>query len=108
PGEAQPIVGNPKSKRWSKNYSLPEMAYGYEMKITPLQMLALYNAVANNGKMVAPLLVREIRRLGNTVEQFQARVINEKVCSDATLGKMRSLLEGVVNEGTGKLVIKNP
>jgi cell division protein FtsI (penicillin-binding protein 3) len=106
-GEGSPVVKNPKSRSWNKNYTLPEMAYGYEMKITPLQMLALYNAVANNGKMIAPLLVKEIRRLGNTVEQFQARVINEKVCSDATLGKVRSLLEGVVNEGTGKNVIKN-
>jgi cell division protein FtsI (penicillin-binding protein 3) len=58
--------------------------------------------------MIAPIFVKEIRRLGNTVEQFQARVINEKVCSDATLGKMRSLLEGVVTEGNVKKIIKNP
>jgi cell division protein FtsI (penicillin-binding protein 3) len=107
PGEGNPVVKNPKSRSWNKYYTLPEMAYGYEMKITPLQMLAFYNSVANNGKMIAPILVKEIRRLGNTVEQFQARVINEKVCSDATLGKMRSLLEGVVTEGTAKNVIKN-
>jgi len=106
-GEAKPVVKNPGNRSWNTNYTLPEMAYGYEMQITPLQMLAFYNSVANNGKMISPILVKEIRRLGNTVEQFQARVINEKVCSDATLGKMRSLLEGVVNEGTGKNVIKN-
>jgi len=70
-------------------------------------MLTLYNSVANNGKMIAPIFVREIQRLGNTVEQFHARVINPKVCSDATLGKMKSMLEGVVLEGTGKNVIKN-
>src|SRR6185312_5580697 len=108
PGEGIPVVKNPKSRSWNKYYTLPEMAYGYEMKITPLQMLTFYNSVANNGKMIAPIFVKEIRRLGNTVEQFHARVINEKVCSDATLGKMRSLLEGVVNVGTGKNVIKNP
>ncbi len=106
PGEAQPVVKNPSNRSWSK-LTLPEMAYGYEMKMTPLQMLTLYNSVANNGKMIAPIFVKEIRRLGNTVEQFQARVINEKVCSDATLGKMKSMLEGVVLEGTGKNVIKN-
>jgi cell division protein FtsI (penicillin-binding protein 3) len=106
-GEGSPVVKNPNSRSWNKYYTLPEMAYGYEMKITPLQMLTLYNAVANNGKMIAPIFVREIRRLGNTVEQFQARVINEKVCSDATLGKIRGMLEGVVTEGTGKNVIKN-
>jgi len=107
PGEATPVVKDPSYKSWSK-LTLPEMAYGYEMRMTPLQMLTLYNSVANNGKMIAPILVKEIRRLGNTVEQFQARVINEKVCSDATLGKMKSMLEGVVIEGTGKNVIKNP
>ena len=107
PGEGEPVVKNPKSRSWNKYYTLPEMAYGYEMKITPLQMLTFYNAVANNGKMIAPLLVKEIRRMGNTVEQFQARVINEKVCSDATLGKVKSMLEGVVTEGTAKSVIKN-
>jgi cell division protein FtsI (penicillin-binding protein 3) len=106
PGEPTPVVKNPKSHSWNKYYSLPEMAYGYEMRITPLQMLAFYNSVPNNGKMVAPILVKEIRRLGNTVEQFQARTISEKVCSDATLGKMRSLLEGVVTEGTGKSLFK--
>lgn len=107
-GEAAPLIKSPKNPTWNKNYSLPEMAYGYEMKITPLQMLTFYNSVANNGKMIAPVFVREIRRMGNTIEQFHARVINEKVCSDATLGKMKALLEGVVNEGTGQTIIKNP
>ncbi|WP_183575164.1 penicillin-binding protein [Mucilaginibacter sp. X5P1] len=106
PGEAQPIVKDPSARSWSK-LTLPQMAYGYEMQITPLQMLTLYNSVANNGTMIAPIFVKEIQRLGNTVEQFHARVINPKVCSDATLGKMKAMLEGVVQEGTGKLVIKN-
>jgi cell division protein FtsI (penicillin-binding protein 3) len=106
PGEAKPVIKNPSNRSWSK-LTLPEMAYGYEMRMTPLQMLTLYNSVANNGKMIAPIFVREIQRMGNTVEQFQARVINPKVCSDATLGKMKSMLEGVVLEGTGKTVIKN-
>lgn len=106
-GEGNPVVKNPNSHSWNKYYTLPEMAYGYEMKITPLQMLTFYNSVANNGKMIAPVLVKEIRRLGNTIEQFDARVINEKVCSDATLGKVKSMLEGVVTEGTAKTVLKN-
>jgi len=107
PGEGAPLIKTPKSKSWSK-LTLPQMAYGYEEKLTPLQMLTFYNAVANNGKMIAPIFVKEIRRLNNTVERFQARVINPKVCSDETLGKVRSLLEGVVQEGTGKTYIKNP
>jgi len=107
-GEGRPVIKNPGNRSWNKYYTLPEMAYGYEMNLTPLQMLAFYNSVANNGKMIAPIFVREIRRMGSTIEQFNARVINEKVCSDATLGKVRSMLEGVVQEGNCKRVIKNP
>lgn len=106
PGEGSPLIKTPKSKSWSK-LTLPQMAYGYEEKITPLQMLTFYNAVANDGRMIAPIFVKEIRRLNNTVERFSARVINPKICSDRTLKLMRSLLEGVVQDGTAKNVIKN-
>ncbi|RYY34192.1 MAG: PASTA domain-containing protein [Sphingobacteriaceae bacterium] len=108
PGEAQPIVKNPKNRSWNKNMTLPQMAYGYEMQLTPLKMLTFYNAIANNGKYVSPIFVREIRRLGNTVEHFNARVINPKICSDVTLKKMQEMLEGVVSEGTGRGIIYNP
>jgi cell division protein FtsI (penicillin-binding protein 3) len=102
PGEGSPVIKNPNNRSWNNKQSLPQMAYGYEMNITPLQMLAFYNAVANDGKYIAPIFVREIRRLGNTVEQFKARVINEKIVSDQTIRKAQALLEGVVTEGTGK------
>lgn len=108
PGEAQPVVKNPKNRSWNKNLTLPQMAYGYEMQITPLKMLSFYNAVANNGKYVNPIFVREIRRLGNPVAQFKAKVVNEKICSDETLAKVKAMLEGVVTEGSGKRVVYNP
>lgn len=108
PGEAKPVVKNPNNKSWNKNMTLPQMAYGYEMQLTPLKMLSFYNAIANNGKYIAPIFVKEIKRLGNTVEQFHARVINEKICSDETLGKIQAMLEGVITEGTGKTIIKSP
>ncbi|WP_343531537.1 penicillin-binding protein [Pedobacter sp.] len=109
PGEAKPVVKNPKTfKSWNKNMTLPQMAYGYEMQLTPLKMLTLYNAIANNGKMVAPIFVREIRRLGNPIEQFKAKVMNEKVCSDETLSKLKVMLEGVVTNGSGKQIVYNP
>ena len=108
PGEARPVVKNPKNKSWNKNMTLPQMAYGYEMQLTPLKMLSFYNAIANDGKYIAPIFVREIRRLGNTVEQFKARVINEKICSDKTLSKIKAMLEGVITEGTGKTIIRSP
>ena len=107
PGEGQPLIKNPSSKSWNKLQSVAQMAYGYELKLSPLQMLTFYNSVANDGKMISPIFVREIRSMGNTVEHFQARVINPKVCSDEALAKVKGLLEGVVLEGTGKLVIKN-
>ena len=103
-GEAQPVVKNPKNTSWNKNLTLPQMAYGYEMQLTPLKMLSFYNAVANNGKYLAPIFVKEIRRLGNPIQQFKARVVNEKICSDRTLKRMQEMLEGVVTEGSGKLM----
>ncbi|MGY4539300.1 cell division protein FtsI (penicillin-binding protein 3) [Mucilaginibacter sp. UYNi724] len=108
PGEAQPVVKNPNNRSWNKNMTLPQMAYGYEMQLTPLKMLSLYNAVANNGKMVSPVFVKEIRRLGNTVERFQTKVLNDKICSDVTLKKMQEMLEGVVIEGSGREYVYNP
>jgi cell division protein FtsI (penicillin-binding protein 3) len=108
PGEAQPVVKNPNNRSWNKNMTLPQMAYGYEMQLTPLKMLSFYNAIANEGKYIAPIFVREIRRLGSTVEQFKARVINDKICSDVTLGKIKAMLEGVITEGTGKTIIRSP
>lgn len=109
PGEAQPVVKNINSnKSWNKNMTLPQMAYGYEMQLTPLKMLSFYNAVANNGKYLAPIFVKEIRKLGNPIEQFKARVINEKICSDVTLSKIKSMLEGVVTEGSGRQIVYNP
>jgi cell division protein FtsI (penicillin-binding protein 3) len=108
PGESKPVVKNPNNKSWNKNMTLPQMAYGYEMELTPLKMLSFYNAVANNGKYVAPLFVKEIRRLGNPIEQFKAKVINEKICSDVTLSKVKAMLEGVVTNGSGKQIVYNP
>ncbi len=108
-GETSPVIKNPKTfKSWHKAMTLPQMAYGYEMMLTPLKMLSFYNAVANNGKYITPLFVKEIRRLGNPIEQFKARVVNEKICSDVTLSKIHAMLEGVVTNGSGKQVVYNP
>ncbi|RYE19417.1 MAG: PASTA domain-containing protein, partial [Sphingobacteriaceae bacterium] len=108
PGEAQPVIKTPKNHSWNKKMTLPQMAYGYEVQLTPLKMLSFYNAVANNGKYISPIFVKEIRRFGNPIEQYEARVINNKICSDVTLSKIKSMLEGVVTEGSGKLVVYNP
>lgn len=101
PGEATPIVKTPKNRSWSK-LSLVQMAYGYEMKLTPMQTLVLYNGVANNGRIIAPLFVKEIRHLGNTVQKFDARVINKEMASKDAISKMQSMLRSVMVKGTGK------
>lgn len=103
PGEGKPWVKTPESKSWSK-LSLVQMAYGYELVLTPLQTLALYNAVANGGKMLAPLFVKEIRHLGNTVKKFDARVINEQIASKDAIKKMQKMMESVMVNGTGRTV----
>ncbi|MBL6950918.1 MAG: transpeptidase family protein [Bacteroidales bacterium] len=105
-GEGMPNIKTTESKSWSK-LSLPWMSIGYEVEMTPLQLLALYNAVANNGTMVRPLLVKEIRRNGQVIQSFQTEVINPSICSQATLSKTRKMLQGVVERGTANN-IKSP
>lgn len=99
PGEANPFVRNKGDKGWS-GLSLPMMAIGYETLITPMQILTLYNAVANNGKMVKPRFVTEIRDRSQVVKKNDVVVIEEKIASDQTLGMLRAMLEGVVLRGT--------
>lgn len=99
-GEGKPYVPQPGDKHWSA-ISLPWMAFGYGVSITPLQTLTYYNAVANNGEMVKPQFVSEIKEWNRTIKKFDKEVINPKVCSDETLKKLRSVLEKVVKKGTG-------
>ena len=100
-GEASPTMYAPGSKSWS-GISLAWMAVGYEVQQTPLQTLAFYNAVANNGKMVRPQFVKEIRRGAEVVKTFEPFVMNSKICSDKTLKDLQKCLAGVMKEGTGK------
>jgi len=100
-GEATPYIKDADDDSWSK-VTLPWMSVGYETQLTPLQTLTLYNAVANDGKMIQPILVKSIRRADETIETFEAKVINKKIASDKTLSELRKMLEGVVERGTAK------
>ena len=91
-----------------KYEDLTAAAFGYSIKLTPLQVLGLYNAVANNGKYMKPQLVKEIRRKGVVVKKNEPEVLINQICSDATLQKVRSLLEGVVTRGTARNIRKAP
>lgn len=105
PGESAPVIINPlskdrlKRKVWNDNLSLPWISIGYGLNITPVQILALYNAVANNGVMVRPLFVKEILNEGGVLRKIGPVIINQKICSDNTLGKVRALLEEVTKKG---------
>lgn len=101
PGEGIPLIKQTKSKDWS-GVTLPQMSYGYESLITPLQTLTLYNAVANDGKMVKPCFVKEIKRNGVSVKTYSTEVISEQIVKKETIAKAKKLLEGVVLNGTGK------
>ena len=99
PGEAIPKIKTTKDKDWSGT-SLPWISIGYESLLTPMKTLTLYNAVANDGIMVRPLFIKEIRKKGKTVKTFEPEVINPAICSKSTIEKAKQMLEGVVLEGT--------
>ncbi len=103
PGHGHVKIKDPSMKTWY-NTTLPWMSIGYEIQLPPIYTLMYYNAFANNGQMMKPYFTKEIRQHGVTVEQFDPIVINPKICSDATLGKIQSMLEGVVTQGTGKSI----
>ncbi len=107
PGEGQPYIKNTKDKSWSK-VSLPFMSFGYELRQTPLQTLNLYNAVANNGTMVKPMFVKEVREAGKLIEKFETSVINKSICSAGSIEKAREILEGVVQKGTATSLKQAP
>lgn len=100
-GEATPTLYEPGTKNWS-GISLPWLAVGYETQQTPLQTLAFYNAVANNGKLVKPQFVKQIKRGAEIVKDFSPIVLNSQICSNKTLRDLQLCLEGVMKNGTGK------
>ncbi len=99
-GEGKPIVHQTSDKNWNPNI-LPWMAFGYSVAMTPLQTLTLYNAVANNGEMVKPQFVSEIKEWNKTIKKYDKQIINPKICSDGTIKKLKALLSNVVKRGTG-------
>ncbi len=101
PGEGMPMIKSTSDKDWS-GVSLPWISHGYEVKVTPMQTLTLYNAVANDGVMVRPRFVREIRKRGQVIKSFGTEVINPAICSKSTIEKAQQMLEGVVLNGTAK------
>ena len=99
-GEGIPDIPKPGASNWSKN-ALPSIAYGYNMRLTPLQTLAFYNAIANDGELIKPRFLRAVKEFDKEIEVFDKEVLIDKICSDQTLSKMQVILEIIVKRGTG-------
>lgn len=100
-GEAEPWIKNTNDSTWS-GVSLPWMAFGYEIKMSALQILALYNAVANGGELVRPRLVDKVKRAEKIIESNDIEVLNPSICSDKTIQILQNLLIGAVKKGTAQ------
>ncbi len=100
-GEPVPHIPYPRVGKWS-GISLPQISVGYEVQMTPLQTLAFYNAIANNGCLVKPIFAEKLLYRGKTVKKFEPEIISPMICSRQTLQNAREMLIGVVNNGTAR------
>jgi cell division protein FtsI (penicillin-binding protein 3) len=100
-GEGKPFFKKPGAKDWYGT-SLPWISIGYESKLNPLHTLALYNAVANGGKMMKPYLVKAVSKVNIIQESYQPEVYRKQIASEKTIKQLQELLEGVVSNGTAK------
>lgn len=99
-GEGIPYIPKPKDKNWS-GISLEWMSFGYGLKLTPLQSLTFYNAIANEGVMVRPRLIKEVKEWNKTIEKFNVEIIDRRICSKETARKTKGLLADVVEKSYG-------
>jgi cell division protein FtsI (penicillin-binding protein 3) len=98
-GETEPIIKNRKSSTFS-NTTIPWMSIGYETRLTPLQMLTFYNAIANNGNWVQPFIVKEVREADKVIEKFEGNKDPNPICSERTARLAHEMMKGVVEHGT--------
>ena len=108
-GEAIPKIPYPTDSNWD-GLDLPWMAYGYGVSISPLQTLAFYNAIANNGELVKPRFLSQISNFGNKpTKVFSKQVLNPSICSKETLTKVKKMMFNVVDKKWGTAYrIKDP
>ena len=100
-GEGKPIFTHPSDKKNWDGLDLPWMAFGYGISLTPLQTLTFYNAIANNGKMVKPRFLKEVRSFDNVIETFDTQIINSSICSKETINKVKQMMINVVEKKHG-------
>ena len=100
-GEGKPIFTHPSDKKNWDGLDLPWMAFGYGISLTPLQTLTFYNAIANNGKMVKPRFLKEVRSFDNVIETFDTQIINSSICSNETINKVKQMMLNVIEKKHG-------
>lgn len=100
-GEGKPNIKGPKERYFAKT-TLPWMSIGYETQVPPLNILTFYNAIANDGVMVRPKFVKAAVKDGQIVKEYPTEIIREKIASESTLEKIRTILEKVVSQGLAK------
>ncbi|MCH1613927.1 MAG: transpeptidase family protein [Flavobacteriales bacterium] len=100
-GEGVPLIKESSDPTFT-GITLPWMSIGYELKMTPLQTLALYNAVANEGTLLQPQFVKYIKKGSEIQKEYKPRILNASICSKSTLRDLKVMLEGVVERGTAK------
>ena len=100
-GESPPIIKSNSSETFSIT-TIPWMSIGYESRLTPLQMLTFYNAIANDGKWIQPIIVKEIREADKLIQKFEANKPTDPICSEKTAKLVKEMMRGVVVEGTAK------
>ena len=100
-GEGKPMIPYPDDKNWS-GISLPWMAFGYGVKLTPLQILSFYNGVANGGEIVKPRFIYKIKKPGSSsIKKYEKEILNPSVCSNKTLSKVQNMMYNVIDKKWG-------
>jgi cell division protein FtsI (penicillin-binding protein 3) len=100
-GEGKPDIPRPGALNWSRN-ALPSMAYGYNLTMTPLQTLAFYNAIANNGELIKPRFIKSVKSFDKNIKEFKKEVLVSRICSDKTLAEIQDILKNIIVRGTGE------
>ena len=105
--EFSPLVKNPNKAKYWHPQTLVSWGFGYEILLSPLQLLMVYNAVANNGKLMKPYLINEIRNYGTVVKRNQPEVLNNAIAGEQTIRQLQECLAAVCTEGTGRKPFEN-
>ncbi|MFV8281897.1 penicillin-binding protein [Christiangramia marina] len=98
-GEGSPRIPHPQDKSWN-GLSLPWMAFGYGVAITPLQTLTFYNAIANDGEMIKPRFIKAVKDRDKSIMTMDKQVMNPSICSPETAAKVREMMKNTVERGT--------